>query len=164
MSKRGFTMIEVVIALGIMVAFLCMTTVSMRSLERQRLVSAYRQLRVHLRMCQRLAIAEKRKHEIFFDVAAKYIYIIQYAGDDDKIVGHKKFTLPEGVEIKKVSTSSNIPIISYTTAGTITTGSTVSLQTNNYTLEFTVNVASGRVNEPKLSKRQHSIDRNAWEW
>lgn len=143
-NKNGFTLVELIVYLAIMIFISNMAMVSLDFIERQKLVSEARILKNNLEYCQLNAISEKRKYELIID-EEKSFYYIKHAGDNNI----SKINLQPGI---KISCNASDKCIAYTERGTIVSACTIKLEGKKYFLELTTNVSCGRVKIKDIKK------------
>lgn len=148
MNNKGFTLIELVVSFSITVIMLGIVTVSFISLERHSLIKSAYILRTNLRYCQKNAMEEKRKYEISLNVIEN-LYYIKRADDSGLLRTISQVKLMPGVKFQTNATDKSID---FTPQGTTGDACTITLSTNHYYLDMTINVGCGRVYIDKMGK------------
>jgi len=147
-KQNGFSFIELIIYLAIVCVMSNMFFISHKSLERQRIIQAANELKINIRLCQRLAMEEKRNYEILI-ITGRNLYYIRRANDNGMLIRLKEIYLPVGIDIV---TNLKDSAIGYTQEGTTGDACTIVLRGKNYYLEITLNIGCGRVKISKLKK------------
>ena len=123
-NKNGFTLIEMIIVLGLCSIMFGCASLSLVAIERCKLKQTLNKLCTEIRYCQRNAIEEKRKHEISFDKTNNK-YFIKRSDDTGLLVKISEIELPNGIKFAATPSS-----IGYTKNGTIEEGGTIALSGN----------------------------------
>jgi Tfp pilus assembly protein FimT len=140
-NNNGFTFIELIIYFVIILILDSSVLISIKSLERQKLIQNAISLQTNLRYCQRVAINSKIKHGIFID-EENNLYYINLIDDNNKLIKKENIYLSPGI---KISTNAKNKKINYTQEGTTGNACTITLKAKDYFLNLTVNVGCGRV-------------------
>ena len=137
--ERGFSLIELVLALGILVILSAgLFIVTSRNCHRV-LHNVSVQLQADLRYAQRRSIIEGRRHSIIFDLANQRYHIIT----NDVPGPIRTVYMPSQVSLSRVSAQNSRA--TFLPRGTISGGFTVVLTTENYMQTITGTVSGGRI-------------------
>lgn len=140
-NKKGVTLIELIIFMGVLLILASIVTPSLASVEKRSLISAAQQLKSDLRYAQKLTIKDMSLYQVVFFVKENKYYIYSADATASPI---KKVNLPRGVVTKFINAKNNA--ISFKAPiGTVSSACTITLETNKYSVDLTVAVGSGRV-------------------
>ena len=136
--KGGFTLLELIIALAIIVIATSGVFLAFRQPERRALENASRQLQADIRYIQRRAIAEGRQFAIFLEPGENGYRITYYN---------------PRVEIRAVNFQNNVRLhypstpdrLGFLPRGTPSRSRTIELRTTRYSQRLTIVVSGGRV-------------------
>ena len=145
-SRSGFTLIELVIVLGI-VAALGITTVTIaRGLERRTLNYVTQTLQADIRHAQRMALIEGRRWQVVFNVDGNRYYIRSFPWRDPG--NSRSVYLPQGVEFAYLGRHNAEFLPRGTLAGTqfaAGAGFSMEMRTRSFRRRITVLPVTGRV-------------------
>ncbi|MCL1987089.1 MAG: GspH/FimT family protein [Firmicutes bacterium] len=133
--QNGFTLIELVVVLGILATLSGTILFTANGLQRRSLENAMFTLQADLRHAQRMAVIEGRYWQVLLNTAENS-YSVGPANDGDS---HVIVYFPNGIEL--ASGNSNIR---YLPRGTVSGSTTLRLKTANFTQRMTINVGPGR--------------------
>lgn len=137
MANKGLTLLELVIALGLITIVSGGVLMASRGTDRRHLENASLQLQADLRYAQRRAITEGRRYGVVFEPAQNRYHVIL----DRPVQTIRTVNLPGGVSILETTA----PRIVFLPRGTVTEGFTIILQNGRYTQRLTGTVSGGRV-------------------
>ena len=138
--QTGFTLIELVIVLGVMAILGGTTLVTARGIQRRTLNNTSLAIQADLRRAQRLALIEGRRWRVNFDIENNRYFVHPMP----RAFGADVYTvyLPRGVEIIRFAPRS---FLEYLPRGTATTGFSVVLRSGRYQQQLTATVSAGRI-------------------
>jgi len=140
--KNGFTLIELVVVLGLIAILSVGGLVSARGMQRREIQNASTAIQADMRQAQRLAVIEGRRYRIRFD-QVNHRYFVYPVGE----FVYEPIYLPADVFIHNM----NLPIgqIEYLPRGTLgghaAHGFTLVLRNQRYEQRLTIIPSSGRV-------------------
>ena len=135
-AKKGFTLIELTVALAIILAVTGGVLMRFRQNEHRVLNNASRTLQADLRYVQRRAMIEGRRYGV---VLERYRYrVVSLTGGTRTI---RIVNFPDGVWLRSTTHTQ----LEYLPRGTITSGSTIWLTTGTYSQRLTSIPSSGRI-------------------
>ena len=134
--RKGFTLIELVIVLGVIAILGASAMATSRGIQRRTLASASATLKADFRWAQRMALIEGRRWEIRFDRDNNRYFIRSHERDRSYVV-----YLPKGVEIDH----STHTFLEYLPRGTVSSGFSIHLRYGSYMQRMTANVSGGRI-------------------
>ena len=138
--QKGFTLMEVAIALSIMSIASGIVMASFAFFERRQLHSAAVELQLSLRYAQNMALQEGARHSIVF-FPQNNSYMLRRM--DDNFYATVRQVQVENARILSVTAVNNT--VSFTPRGTTGSASTITLQSNRYSVNLTVSLGAGRV-------------------
>jgi prepilin-type N-terminal cleavage/methylation domain-containing protein len=147
-KSKGLALAELIVVMAVMGVLLTAATLSVSSSGRFHLSAAMRDLQGDLRYARKLAMAESAEAQILFDVPANS-YRLQKQTNG-------AFVTIKTVRLAKArldSTSATNNRVRYTARGTTGDACTVTLSTDKYTCDLTVNVGSGRAAIKNMEKK-----------
>jgi len=137
MPNKGFTLIELVLILGIITIVSAGVLVSMRGNNYRTLHNASLALQSDLRYAQRRAITEGRRHGIVFErTQNRYHIVLDHPREHIRTV-----YLPNGVIFQDVTGAQ----LMFLPRGTASSGFTITLASGNYRQDLTATVSGGRI-------------------
>ena len=140
-TKRGITLLELLIVLGILVIVGGAAVAGVRAQQRRTLNNASLTLQAHMRRLQQLAVLEGRNYRIIFNMEDNsYLMRHQSWGSPSETV-----YLPQGVTIRHISHPHNTTVLEFLPRGTPSAGMTVELQHGPFIQTLTVVPSGGRV-------------------
>ena len=139
--KRGFTLIELVMVLGVMTVVTTGIFIATRASHNRALYDALVVLQADLRYIQRRSMTEGRAHEIVFD-RGNNRYVIGIDGVRGEAGRIRTVYLPNGVAFNYV----NAVRVVYTARGTASPGFTVEVTNGRYRQRLTGQVGTGSIN------------------
>ena len=137
-KSKGFTLIELVLVMGLITIVTTGVLVSMRDNSYRTLYNASLTLQSDLRYAQRRAITEGRRHGILFEPTQNRYHII-LTNPTENI---RTVNLPSGVIFQDIVGGS---VVTFLPRGTSSGGFTITLANSNYRQNLTVGVSGGRV-------------------
>ncbi|MCL2398938.1 MAG: type II secretion system GspH family protein [Defluviitaleaceae bacterium] len=141
--SAGFTLIELVIVLGIVAILGSATLITSRSIERRTLTNAALALQADFRHAQRMALIESRRWQVVFSLDYNRYVVRPSPTLQNRASLSYTVYLPHGVRINYINANANTVV--YLPRGTINSGFTISLRSNNYQIEMTGTVSGGRI-------------------
>lgn len=136
-TSRGFTLIELVIVMGLIIIVSMGVTFSVRGNNYRVLHNASLALQSDLRYAQRRAITEGRRHGIVFErVSNRYHIVLNHPRELIRTV-----YLPRGVIIQDITANQ----LMFLPRGTASSGFSITLANGNYRQELTATVSGGRI-------------------
>ncbi len=152
LSKRGFTLIELVLVIGVISIFFAVVSMSAAAVEQKRLYKASVQIRSDLRYAQRMALYEKTSYQLLFNERDNYYSLRRKKPGYTTYAVVKTVRLSDGVKLKSVNASGKT--VNYSSKGTTTDACTIALETSGYAVDITVNLGgAGRVEIKEQKKR-----------
>ncbi|MCL2405721.1 MAG: GspH/FimT family pseudopilin [Defluviitaleaceae bacterium] len=139
-NNGGFTLLELVIALAIIVVISSGIFLAFRQPSRTALDQAMLQLQADMRYAQRMAVISGQQHAIHFD-RANNMYRIMSLYPDNEI---RRVYLQDGVELT-YSTARLDHTIAFHPRGTATTAFRVRFAGGGYTRDITATLGAGRI-------------------
>lgn len=133
---KGFTLVELVIVLGIIALIGTTAVATSRGIQRRTLNNASMALKADFRWAQRMALIEGRRWEVRFD-RENHRYFIRSDNRDRTYIVY----LPNGVEITFLTHT----FLEYLPRGTVSSGFRIHLRNGPYLQELTANVTGGRI-------------------
>lgn len=147
-NLKGFTLIELVIVLGVIAVLGTTALATARSMQRRTLYTAARTLQADMRKAQRMAVIEGRRWGVRFSMDyGRYDVYSTPRWDADHFY---RIYLPSGVEFQSLGRTT----MEYLPRGTVGgqtfavgrgTAFTLELRNGSYVQRMTVNVSGGRV-------------------
>ena len=140
--QRGFTLVELVIVLGIMAVLGGTTLITARGIQRRTLNNTSLAIQADLRRAQRMALIEGRRWRVNFDIENNRYFIHPMPrsfGDHAYVV-----YLPRGVEITYIAPQSRT-FLEYLPRGTASSGFSLHLRSGPYQQRLTATVSAGRI-------------------
>jgi len=135
--RNGFTLLELVLVLGIVTIVSAGVLVSLRGSDRRALANASLTLQADLRYAQRRAIMEGRRYGIVFELANnRYRIVLDSPRQTIRTVYFR-----EGIELIDVTG----PQLMFLPRGTASSGFSIMLSNGTYSQELTATVSGGRV-------------------
>jgi len=150
--KRGFTLIELVLVLGVMTIVTAGIFIATRENNNRVLYDALVVLQADLRYIQRRSMMEGHPHDIMFDRQYNR-YNVRRAGSgigDVRLI--RTVYLPNGITFHHVSAQGSR--VSFTARGTISGSFTVTLTNGRYRQELTGTLGAGSININPEPERQ----------
>ena len=142
MSKKGITLLEIIIFMTILVIFSNIVISNVKNPEIRVMNKILTELKNDIRYCQRMSILENKSYEILFRSDMR-----SYVAGNGKIV-----ILPEGFEIMRIDRNSgrlsSPSIIRFTPLGTLSAGSqtlVISYERRKLSRSMTITLNTGRV-------------------
>jgi prepilin-type N-terminal cleavage/methylation domain-containing protein len=136
-KNGGFTLIELVIALTVIIIITGAVFASFRAIDRTALQQASYALQSDFRYTQRMAMIEGRRWGIIFDVLGNQYHVIS----TEPTAIQKTVPLAGGVQLIETSA----PIMLYLPRGTSSQGFRVTLAKGRYWQRLTATVSGGRI-------------------
>ena len=141
-SRLGFTLIELIIVMGIMAVISTATLATTRSIQRRSLNSAVLSVQAHIREAQRTALVEGRRWRVQFDQVNGLYHVHPVSGfgsqnPEDVVTIH----LPQGVGFDFLGND----FAEFTPRGTAAASFTIILRNGPFEQYLTVLVSTGRV-------------------
>ena len=149
--KRGFTLIELVIVLGVITIVTAGIMMTMRTNSNRALYNALRVIQADLQYIQRRSIIEGRYYEIFF-LRFNDQYVLRPRGGGTARI--RTVYLPRGISFQDIRTAHHNNIVSYTPRGTPSGGFTIVLENGRYEQELTGRVGAGGLTISSRSRIQ----------
>ncbi len=150
-SRQGYSYIEMVVTLAVIVIVSGITVLSFASVERRMLQKEAAQLKINLGYAQKMALTSGTSYTVLFDVQNNQ-YLVGSSHDINRSNGESlsvyKLT---GCSIESVNTRSSA--VTYTSRGTTGDACTISLGSKHYFVNLTVNVGAGRVAVKPIVKK-----------
>ena len=141
MTKRqGFTLIELIVVLGIIAVLGGTVMGTARGMQRRTLQTASLTLQVDLRYAQRMALVEGRRWRVQFDQLNNRYTIRAMSGPPAET---RTVYLPQGVEIYFLNAPN--ARVEYLPRGTISSAFSVILRKGPYIQTSTATVGAGRI-------------------
>ena len=144
-SKKGISLLELVIALGILSILGATAFGAAQGIQRRNLTNASLILQAEIRRAQRMSVIEGRQWRLIFDVEYNRYsvgYLRSAAAILDTSTERQWVYLPSGVEFRDVPAS-----VGFLPRGTLSgSGFTMHLQSRQYSQRLTIHPISGRVN------------------
>jgi len=142
--KRGFTLLELVIVLGVITIVMGGIIVATRSNDNRDLYNALVVLQSDLRYIQRRSMMEGRPHDILFERQYNRYHIRIVGGG----IGNPSSTirtvyLPNGVTVLTITPLGVNDRLAFTARGTSSHGFTVTLTNGRYLQDIRGNVGAG---------------------
>jgi len=134
---RGFTLIELAVALAVMAAAVSVAALSLRQSDRRALNDASRTIQADLRLAQRMAMIEGRRWGVMFDRLENRYYVYHHLPRTTV----KTVDVPNGALIREISHTELV----YTPRGTASTGFRIWLSKGRYWQRTTATVSGGRI-------------------
>ena len=145
---KGFTLIELTITIAVILVASHIATLNFSLTERRQIQSVAEELKNNIRYTQRLAIAENKQVKLFFDKENKNSYFITKK-DGMSETTLKTIVFPEKINLRTTNNSE----IHFTPKGTIDKASRIILESNNYTIELTLSIGTGKVDIKEVQKK-----------
>lgn len=148
-NNKGFTLSEVVVVLAVMAFTAGIVPMSFPSEGTRVLDEVCRTLQADMRLAQRLSVIEGRRYRVEFDsVNNSYAVLRPVTGSASKLVKRRQF---DG-KTELLNITGNTDEVEYTPTGTTGDACTVTLRDNNYLVNLTINVGSGRIEKKEFIK------------
>ncbi len=155
LAHDGFTLIEVLLAFGLMAIALVMVAPITSNMEKHYLQKTAIQFASRLRTLQEQALAEGTETRLQIDMANNRYAISRknankntfYIADCSFVPSTETFFLQNNIQFDGAGT--RYSDISYTPNGTVNRGNTITFKSNKYKLTMTIYVGSGNINIQK---------------
>jgi len=148
-NKKGVTLVELLVVLAVISIGLSAVSVTAAHNSLRELTAAANEVQAGLRFAQRQAVTEGRRYQVFFPHNLNGYRVQRADGEALLITDVIKEKVFEG-NVVLVGTTAVHSAVTYTPRGTTGDACTITLRNNEYTLELTVNLGSGRVSQRRL--------------
>jgi|GEM_PF-3343404 len=138
--EKGFTLVELVIGMSIVVILSSVAMFSFSSVERRQLHLAATELKLNLRKAQSMAMHESTNYSIVF-LVQENSYVMRRM-ENGRHVSIKQVHF-ENVTLNNTTAVGSI--VSFTPRGTTGSASTITLQNNSYSVNLTISLGAGRI-------------------
>lgn len=136
--RKGFTLIELVVVLGIIAVLGSTTLITARGIQRRTLNNTSLALQADIRRAQQMAIIEGRRWRVQFDIDQNRYRVHPMPRPVDVYWIY----LPNGVEINLLRPRA---YIDYLPRGTASSGFSIYLRSGRYQQRLTATVSAGRI-------------------
>jgi len=143
MHQKGFTLIELIVVIGIIVIVSGTTLITTRGIQRRTLNNTSLALQADMRRVQQLAVIEGRRWRINFDTENHRYFIHSVP----RSLAENIYTvyLPKGIEIHYIAAPGSRTYLEYLPRGTVSSGFRVDLRSGPYVQRLTATVSAGRI-------------------
>lgn len=148
--SNGFTLVELIVVLGIIAVLSTTSLVTTRGIQRRTLNNTSLTLQANMRYAQRMAVIEGRRWRVVFDKEYNRYHMHPVVGLGNLVDRSYTIYLPSGIEFEHLGR----PMFEYLPRGTIGgrdgvfgtgTAFTMELRSGPYIQRMTANVSAGRI-------------------